>query len=80
MVKSDKKIAVISGASSGIGLAIVKQLGQMGNFVFAGARKTDDIANLTALENVQGVRLDITRPEEIESLDMSKRQPGALMC
>jgi NAD(P)-dependent dehydrogenase (short-subunit alcohol dehydrogenase family) len=67
-VNNDRKIAVISGASSGIGLAIAKQLAQKGTSIFAGARKDGDIANLTALENVQGVRLDITHPEEIESL------------
>lgn len=67
-MKMDKKIVVISGASSGIGLAIVEQLSKKGHLVFAGARKEDDIANLTSIKNVQGIRLDITCPEEIAAL------------
>ena len=67
-MQSERKIIVISGASSGIGLATVEQLSKMGNLVFAGARKESDIANLTSIENVQGVRLDITNPEEVTSL------------
>ena len=62
-MKNNRKIVVISGASSGIGLATVEQLGKRGNLVFAGARKENDIANLTSIENVHGVKLDITHPE-----------------
>ena len=67
-MKNDSKIVVISGASSGIGYATVERLGKMGNLIFAGARKEDDIVNLTSMENVQGVKLDITCPEDIAAL------------
>lgn len=67
-MKTDKKVVVISGASSGIGFAAAKQLGGMDHTVFAGARKEDDIASLTALKNVCGVKLDITHPEDVSSL------------
>lgn len=67
-MNTDSKVVVISGASSGIGLSTAEQLAHMGNLVFAGARKETDIARLSALENVRGVRLDITCPEDIASL------------
>lgn len=67
-MKTHKKVIVVSGASSGIGFAIASRLGEMGHTVFAGARKEDDIARLSSLENVHGIRLDITHPEDIASL------------
>ena len=63
-----RRIVVISGASSGIGFAATKQLSSMGNVVFAGARGDDDIAKLSSMDSVHGVRLDITHPEEIFAL------------
>lgn len=65
---TDRKTVVVSGASSGIGFSLVAQLGKLGNVVFAGARREDDIVRLSSLENVRGVRLDITHPEDIFSL------------
>lgn len=44
---TNRKIVVISGASSGIGLCITKQLAKSGNLVLAGARKDEDIARLS---------------------------------
>ena len=67
-MRADRKIVVISGASSGIGFAAAKQLSSMGHLVYAGARRSEDIARLSAMECTQGIRLDITRPEDIWSL------------
>ena len=67
-MQTNRKTVVISGASTGIGFAMAKQLGEMGYLVFAGARKEDDIAHLTEIENVQGVKLDITNLQDITLL------------
>lgn len=63
-----QKIIVISGASSGIGLYSTNHLSKLGNLVIAGARKTEDITKLSEIQNVQGVKLDITQPEDIDAL------------
>lgn len=65
---NNKKIIVISGASSGIGLYSTNHLSKLGNFVIAGARKTTDITKLSEIQNVQGVKLDVTQPEDISAL------------
>ncbi len=67
-METDKKIVVVSGASSGIGLAIAARLGELGHSVFAGARQADDIHRLSSLRHVHGVQLDITVPDDILAL------------
>lgn len=64
----DQKIVLISGASSGIGFYSTNHLSKLGTFVIAGARKTIDIAKLSEIQNVQGVKLDVTQPEDINAL------------
>jgi NAD(P)-dependent dehydrogenase (short-subunit alcohol dehydrogenase family) len=68
VVKTNKKVIVVSGASSGIGFAIASRLGELGHTVFAGARQAENINRLSSLKNVRGVRLDITMPNDILSL------------
>lgn len=63
----DQKAVLVTGASSGIGLSIAKTLANKGVFVYAGARKAKDIERLSAIKNVQGVRLDVTRQDEIDA-------------
>ena len=46
---------------------IVERLAFEGYFVYAGARKAKDIAALSAIENIQGVRLDVTIQSEIDA-------------
>ena len=62
-----QKAVLVTGASSGIGLKITEHLAAAGHFVYAGARKPDDIARLSAMDNVQGIRLDVTAQEEIDA-------------
>jgi NAD(P)-dependent dehydrogenase (short-subunit alcohol dehydrogenase family) len=62
-----EKAVLVTGASSGIGLAIAKDLAANGFFVYAGARKAEDLAALNKIENVQSVRLDVTVQEDIDS-------------
>jgi NAD(P)-dependent dehydrogenase (short-subunit alcohol dehydrogenase family) len=58
---------LVTGASTGIGRLIAERLATDGHFVYAGARKPDDIAALSAIENIQGVRLDVTIQSEIDA-------------
>jgi NAD(P)-dependent dehydrogenase (short-subunit alcohol dehydrogenase family) len=71
------KLAVlVTGASSGIGRATTELLAAEGFFVYAGARKDEDLAALDALENVKALRLDVTRPDQIEAAVRSVREAG----
>jgi NAD(P)-dependent dehydrogenase (short-subunit alcohol dehydrogenase family) len=54
------KVAVVTGASKGIGLAVVKALAEEGALVVAGARS---VGPLESLKNVTGVAIDLTAPE-----------------
>ena len=58
---------LVTGASSGIGLKITRRLTSNGYFVDAGARKQADLDALDAIDNVQGIRLDVTRQDEIDA-------------
>lgn len=60
-----QKAVLVTGASTGIGRKISERLAADGYFVYAGARKEKDLAELDAIENVDSVRLDVTKPEEI---------------
>jgi len=62
---SAQKAVLVTGASTGIGRKVTEQLAAEGYFVYAGARKDKDLAELDAIENVQAVRLDVTKPDEI---------------
>jgi NAD(P)-dependent dehydrogenase (short-subunit alcohol dehydrogenase family) len=53
------KVAVVTGASKGIGLAVVRALTEEGALVVAGARTTD---SLQGLERVTAVALDLAAP------------------
>jgi len=59
------KAVLVTGASTGIGRKITERLAADGYFVYAGARSDSDLAELNAIENVQALRLDVTKPEEI---------------
>ncbi len=63
----EQRAVLVTGASSGIGKQIAVTLSKNGFFVYAGARKAADLAALSALPNVQGIRLDVTIPTEIDA-------------
>ena len=67
---------LITGTSSGIGLRMTEVLSQNGFFVYAGARKPEDLARLDAMENVRSVRLDVTIPGEIDAAVEFVRSEG----
>ena len=54
------KVAVVTGASKGIGLAIVKALAEEGAVVYAGARTT---GTLEGIDGVTPVAVDLATPE-----------------
>ncbi len=62
---NQQKAVLVTGASSGIGLKITEVLAANGYFVYAGARKQKDLDALNAMENVQSIRLDVTKQDEI---------------
>jgi NAD(P)-dependent dehydrogenase (short-subunit alcohol dehydrogenase family) len=59
------KAVLVTGASSGIGRKITEHLAANGYFVYATARKEEDLKALGAIKNVQSLRLDVTQPAEI---------------
>jgi len=72
----EQKAILVTGASTGIGRNIAERLAAEGHFVYAGARKAEDIAALSAIENVQGIRLDVTAQEEIDAAVQLVRDGG----
>ena len=59
------KAVLVTGASSGIGLKITEHLAADGYFVYATARKEEDLKALGAIKNVQPLHLDVTQPADI---------------
>ncbi len=72
----DQKAVLVTGASSGIGRKIAEKLAAEGHFVYAGARKPADIAALSAIDNVKGVRLDVTVQDDVDAVVREIRDDG----
>jgi NAD(P)-dependent dehydrogenase (short-subunit alcohol dehydrogenase family) len=72
----NQKAVLVTGASSGIGRKITERLAADGYFVYAGARKDSDIIALSAIPNVKGVRLDVTKPAEIAAAVQTVTEAG----
>lgn len=62
-----QRAVLVTGASSGIGRKITERLAADGYFVYAGARKKEDLHALGAIKNVQPVRLDVTDTQDINA-------------
>jgi len=63
--KSQRSAVLVTGASAGIGRKVTERLAAEGYYVFAGARKEQDLKALDAMPNVRGVRLDVTSPTDV---------------
>ncbi len=63
----EQQAVLITGASSGIGRNMAETLAKEGYFVYAGARKQADIEELSAIDNIMGVRLDVNVQEDIDA-------------
>jgi NAD(P)-dependent dehydrogenase (short-subunit alcohol dehydrogenase family) len=64
---SARRAVLVTGASSGIGRKTTELLASNGFFVYAGARKEEDLKALDAIPNVKSIRLDVTKPADIEA-------------
>jgi NAD(P)-dependent dehydrogenase (short-subunit alcohol dehydrogenase family) len=62
-----QKAVLVTGASTGIGRKTTERLAADGYFVYAGARKDADLEALNKIKNVQAVRLDVTKQEDIDA-------------
>lgn len=79
-----QRLAVVTGASSGIGAATVRELASRGYYVLAGVRRPEDADALRSV-NIEPVLLDITDEGAIAALaqrirnDAGHRHLGALV-
>ena len=72
----EQKAILVTGASTGIGRNIAETLAAEGYFVYAGARKQEDLDALNAIDNIMAVRLDVTVQEEIDAAVETIRAEG----
>ena len=70
------KAVLVTGASTGIGRKVTEHLAGRGYFVYAGARKQADLDALGAIKNVQAVKLDVTKQEDIDAAVLSNTKEG----
>src|SRR5262245_61570348 len=71
-----RRAVLVTGASSGIGRKTTELLAKSGFFVYSCARKDADLQELAAIPNVQAIRLDVTKPAEIEAAVKTVREAG----
>lgn len=71
-----QKAVLVTGASTGIGRSIAETLAKNGYYVFAGARKQQDLDELDAIENIQAVRLDVTVQDDIDAAVKTVQKAG----
>lgn len=72
----EQKAVLITGASTGIGRHATETLAAKGYFIYAGARKQADLDALNAIPNVQAIRLDVTKQEEVDAAVETVRKGG----
>lgn len=71
-----EKAILVTGASSGIGRNIAETLAEKGYFVYAGARKQADLDALNEIPNIQSLRLDVTKQDQIDAAVATVRAGG----
>src|SRR5262245_50964532 len=71
-----QKAVLVTGASTGIGRKTTERLAADGYFVYAGARKDADLEALNKIKNVQAVRLDVTKQEDIDAAVATIKKAG----
>jgi NAD(P)-dependent dehydrogenase (short-subunit alcohol dehydrogenase family) len=78
-IELNGKAVLVTGASSGIGRSIAETLASNGAFVYAGARKQKDIDELSQIKNIVGIRLDVTKANEIvAAVELVKKEGRGL--
>lgn len=73
---NEQRAILVTGASTGLGRHIAETLAANGHFVYAGARKQKDLDALSAIENIQGIKLDVTIQEEIDAAVVTIQNAG----
>lgn len=73
---SVQKAVLVTGASTGLGRSMTEMMAANGYFVYAGARKDKDMQELNAIENVQAVRLDVNKQDQIDAAVKTIRDAG----
>jgi NAD(P)-dependent dehydrogenase (short-subunit alcohol dehydrogenase family) len=73
MFRLDGRVAIVTGASSGLGVAFAQALGEAGADVVLGARRTDKLAETKGLVEATGrralaVATDVSDPESCQAL------------
>ena len=68
-----ERIAVVTGASSGIGAASTRQLARAGFHVVAGARRSDRLQTLAEEVGATTLPLDVTDPASVEAFAAAVR-------
>ena len=74
--RAPQKAVLVTGASTGIGRTVTERLAADGYFVYAGARKGSDLEALEEVKNVEAVRLDVTRQDDIDAAVATIKQAG----
>ena len=57
---------LITGASTGTGNHLTKYLSKKGHIVYSGVRKDSDFEKLKEIKNVTPIKLDVTKPRQIQ--------------
>jgi NAD(P)-dependent dehydrogenase (short-subunit alcohol dehydrogenase family) len=73
LFRLDERVAIVTGASSGLGVAFAKALSEAGADVVLGARRADRLEETRALVEAAGrravvVRTDVASPEDCQAL------------
>lgn len=76
LAQDQQKAVLITGASTGIGRNMAETLAAEGYYVYAGARKQADIDELSAIDNITGVRLDVNVQDDIDAAVEFVRSEG----
>jgi NAD(P)-dependent dehydrogenase (short-subunit alcohol dehydrogenase family) len=70
------KAVLVTGASTGIGRKTTERLVDKGCFVYAGARKEEDLQALRAIRNVHAIRLEVTDSRDIAAAVKAIKEGG----
>ena len=70
-MSEDHGVAVVTGASSGIGAAAVRQLGAAGFRVVCGARRLEKLREVAQSAGAKAIRLDVADPASVEAFALA---------